>query len=239
VGLPDLVIPVRPGESNQELRYALRSFAQNLPHRRIVIAGYKPSWLRNVLHIPVRQRPSKYASSTANLLAACRHAEVSDDFLLCNDDFYVLAPIEQMPVYHRGPVSAIEAYYRTRANGAYLQGMRATRDLLVKLGHDNPISYELHVPMPMNKHRFLEIYRLGKHIPVLHKRTLYGNVAGLGGTRLRDPKVVSRTERFGKNAVFLSTMDSSWLGPVGAHIRAAFPRPCRYEGRLTSDRWRR
>lgn len=228
---PDIVIPVRPGDDNEELRYALRSFERNLPHRRIVIVGHKPSWVRRVLHIPTRQTGTKYKNSTRNVEAACKHPAVSDDFLLCNDDFFVLKPTKTMPVFHWGPMADVERYYATRASGAYLQGLRATKKLLAKLGYKNPLSYELHLPLPMNKQKFLEVLELGRHIPALHKRTLYGNVAALGGDEVTDPKVTTTGRRFPRRARFLSTMDSSWRGAVGAYIQSRFPEPSSYEGR--------
>lgn len=222
----DIVIPVRAGDDNEELRYAIRSFEENLPHRRIVIAGHKPSWLHNVLHIPTRQRTSKYRNATGNIVAACRHPDVSDDFILANDDFFVMHPVQYIPAVHRGLIEDVERYYAARVReNRYLQGMRATRRHLVKLGVVNPLSYELHVPMVINKRKFLEIFRVG-----LHNRTLYGNLAGIGGERLRDPKVIAAGAGFSKHARFLSTMDSSWRGHIGDYVKAQFPKPSSYEG---------
>lgn len=227
---PDLVIPVRPGDQNEELRYALRSFEKNLPHRQVVIVGHKPRWLRGVLHIPTQQTGTKYKNSTRNVEAACRHPEVSETFLLCNDDFFVLKRTEPMPVFHWGPMKDVERYYAARANGAYLKGLRATKELLAELGYKNPLSYELHLPMPMQKRKFLEVLKLGRHIRALHKRTLYGNVAlGGDGQEVTDPKVTTTGRRFPKKARFLSTMDSSWKGHVGMWIQKQFPEPSIYE----------
>lgn len=236
---PDIVIPVRPGDDNEELRYALRSFEKNLRHRQIVIVGYKPSWLRNVLYIPVPQTGTKYRNSTRNLEAACEHPAVSEDFLLCNDDFFVLKRTDRMPVFHWGPVKDAERYYASRASGAYLQGLRATKKRLAELGYNDPLSYELHLPMPMNKQKFLEVLDLGRKIPALHKRTLYGNVAGLGGEEVTDPKITTTGNRFPRKARFLSTMDSSWHGPVGQYIKGLFPESSRYEGRSKATVHRR
>ncbi|MGC5412576.1 hypothetical protein ACPXCX_54350, partial [Streptomyces sp. DT225] len=79
-------------------------------------------------------------------------------------------PVDEMPVLHRGPVRGVEAYYATRGNGSYLQGLRETRDLLVGLGHRDPLSYELHVPLPVTKAGMLHALDIGRHLPVLHKR---------------------------------------------------------------------
>ncbi|WP_329368707.1 hypothetical protein OG896_24495 [Streptomyces sp. NBC_00669] len=231
MALPDIVYAVRPGEHNEALRYSLRSVAAHVPHRRVWIAGYCPRWAADVGAIPVPKRATKYASSTANLRAAAEHDGVSGEFLYFNDDFFVMKPLAGgMPVFHRGPVARVEAYYATRGRGQYLRGLRDTKALLAGLGHPNPLSYELHVPMPMTKTRLLETLDTGAHLPVLHKRTLYGNLHGLGGNQIPDPKILTRGPRFPRSATFLSTMPDTFNhGAVGTYIRARFPTPGPYE----------
>lgn len=226
---PDIVYVVKPGDRNEQLRYSLRSLV-HVPHRRVWIAGYCPRWVRGVGCIPVAPQHTKYASSTANLRAAASNPQVAEDFLYFNDDFFAMFPVKSVPVLHRGPVNRVEAYYATRGRGLYLRGLRETRDLLVELGHPAPLSYELHVPMPMTKSRVREMLEVGGHLPVLHKRTLYGNLYGLGGDQVPDPKVLTRSPRFPRDATFLSTMPDTFAhGQVGAHIRASFPVPGPYE----------
>lgn len=229
----DIVIPVREGGSGESLRYALRSMAANLPHRRVWLVGYRPPWAGGVEHIPTRQAGNtKYRNTTAALRAACEHPDVSATFLYCNDDFFVMERQEAMPVFHRGPVREVEAYYATRGNGSYLRGLRETRDLLVSLGHEDPISYELHVPLPVTKAGMLHALDVGGHLDVLHKRTAYGVLAGIGGTRMRDVKVLHRGPNFNTSSPFLSTMPDSFTnGTVGRLIRSTFRRPSPYETR--------
>jgi hypothetical protein len=227
----DIVVPVRVGAANPQLRYALRSWAANLPHRQVWVVGYRPHWLRRVRHIPTQQTGSKYQNTTLAVRYACLHPDVSDRFLLCNDDMFVMAPQPGgMPVLHRGPVARVESYYAAKASGKYLRGMRQTRDLLRSLGYDNPLSYELHVPMPVDKAGMLQALDAGRRLDVVHKRTLYGNLAGLGGKEIRDVKILNRSPRFDRSSPFLSTMPDSFAnGHVGAHIRLTFPQPCVYE----------
>lgn len=230
MGALDIVVPVREGPVNEQLRYALRSWSANLPHRRVWLVGGRPSWAVGVEHISTRQDGTKYRNTTAAVEAACLHPEVSDPFVLCNDDFFVLRRQEVMPVFHRGPVAQVEAYYATRGNGKYLRGLRQTRDLLVELGHPDPVSYELHVPLPVHKRGMLAALEVGRHLAVLHKRTAYGNLAGIGGERMADVKVLHRAPRYDTSSGFLSTMPDSFThGAVGAFLRQAFWRPSPYE----------
>lgn len=227
--LPDVVYVVRPGDHNQHLRYSLRSL-EHLPHGRVWIAGYCPSWAVGVGRIPVEQTGSKYRNSTANLRAALEHPDVSDRFVLFNDDFFVMEPVNELPVLHRGPIRCVEDYYVARRSGAYLRGMRETRGLLESIGYDEPLSYELHVPMLVDKAGMLAALDTGRHLDVLHKRSLYGNLAGLGGAETTDVKVMHRGPRFDRTLPFLSTMPDSFAnGAVGQLIRKTFSRPSPYE----------
>ncbi|WP_225846894.1 hypothetical protein [Streptomyces sp. HPF1205] len=226
---PDIVYPVRPGDDNHELRYSLRSLA-NLPHGRVWIAGHMPPWVRGVGHIPVPPQPTKYLSSTANLRAAVEHPDIAEEFLYFNDDFFVMQPVEAMPVLHRGPLEQVERRCAHRATGSYAQGLRETRALLADLGHKRPLSYELHVPMPMSKTRARETLEAGQRLQLLHKRTLYGNLHQVGGRQIFDPKVLTRSPRFPHNAPFLSTApDTFAAGSVGQFIRRQFAAPGPYE----------
>ncbi|WP_327345996.1 hypothetical protein [Streptomyces europaeiscabiei] len=231
IELPDIVVPVREGAANQQLRYALRSWAAHLPHRRVWIVGYRPPWAVNVRHLRTQQTGTKYKNTTAAMRAVCEHPDVSDTFLYCNDDFFVMRPqIGPFPVFHRGPVRDVEAYYTTRGNGKYMRGLRETRDLLVGLGHDNPLSYELHVPLPVEKTGMLHALDAGRHLDVLHKRTAYGVLTGIGGTQMRDVKVLHRAPRGYEGLPFVSTMPDSFTnGHVGRYVRRAFPKASPYE----------
>ncbi|MGV2914544.1 hypothetical protein [Streptomyces alfalfae] len=226
----DIVCPVRESVVNEQLRYAMRSWSANLPHRRVWLVGGRPSWAADVEHIPTHQGGTKYRNTTAAVEAACLHPDVSDPFLYVNDDFFVLRRRAGMPVYHRGPVAEVEAYYAARGNGAYLRGLRETRDLLADLGHPDPLSYELHVPLPVHKRGMLAALEVGRHLEVLHKRTAYGVLANVGGERMADVKILHRAPRYDTASGFLSTMPDSFAnGAVGAFLRQAFWQPSPYE----------
>ncbi|MFD6936267.1 hypothetical protein ACFWAP_08960 [Streptomyces goshikiensis] len=226
----DIVVPVREGAANEQLRFALRSWAAHLPHGRVWVVGHRPAWAVGVQHIPTRQRGTKYENTTLAVRTACEHAAVSSRFLLANDDMFVMKPLVEMPVLHRGPVRNVETYY---AAGDYLRGMRETRDLLADLGHPDPLSYELHVPMPLDKAGMLDALDVARHLDVVHKRTLYGNLTQLGGAEIRDVKIMRRSPGgYTEDDVFLSTMpDSFAAGHVGAYIRRTFAEPGPYETR--------
>lgn len=222
---PDVVYVVRPGEVNPELRYSLRSLV-NVPHGTVWMAGHRPHWVsRTVRHIRVAPRHPKAQSSNANLRAACDHPEVGEDFLLFNDDFFVVKPVKGVPALHCGTVGE----HMGQMGGGYRRAAEGTRDLLVSWGHPDPLSYELHLPMPLLKPAMAELLEWAKGTWCLHHRTLYGNVVGIGGRRTEDVKVYDRDQVLFPPGPFVSTDDRSWQGRVGAWVRSLFPDPSPYE----------
>jgi hypothetical protein len=234
---PDIVIPLRRGAWNDELRYTLRSIEANVPHHRIVIVGGSPDWLRpaeGLIHLPREQTASKWQNSIGNVEHAIKTFQdselpLSPGFLLFNDDFYVMRPIERMPVYTQGRLSErIEIYRRKHHTGAYWRGMVETYVRLKQLGFGDPLSYGLHMPLPIYPGVYLDAIAKGKGIEALHMRTLYGNLAYLGGEVREDVKVHHQPQE-AWSTDYLSSNDNMHLNGMEALLRNTFPMPSRYE----------
>lgn len=234
---PDIVYPVRGGSWNDELRYSIRSVMANVPHHRIIIVGGSPSWLRpseTLIHLPRTQPLSKWQNSITNVKHAILSLQdtslpLSAPFLLFNDDFYVMQPIERMPVYTQGRMAEVISYYqRHHHTGAYWRGMVSTFELLKSLGHLDPLSYGLHLPLPIYAGPYMDAIAKGKGIEALHMRTLYGNLAGLGGEERSDVKVHHKPiEEWPRD--FLSSNDDIEHGSIGPLLRDTFPVPSTHE----------
>jgi hypothetical protein len=91
---------VRRGDANPELRYSLRSLS-NLPHGRVLIVGHKPAWVTGVEHISGNRRHSIEANAVDNLRLACSGLD-ADRFVVMNDDFYIMSPLDSVPALHEG-----------------------------------------------------------------------------------------------------------------------------------------
>lgn len=222
----DVVYLLKPDEGNEELRFSLRSLA-NLTHERVWLAGYRPTWVNEVGHIPTRQNRDRHVNTTLNMWAACQHPEVSDPFILFNDDFFAMHRIVEVPTWHRGTVA--QFIRRPNVVGQYGSGAGATAELLHRLGYDDPLCYEVHAPLVVHKQVMLRALDLGRGVRTLHKRTLYGNLADLGGYQHADVKVHG-DEKPDERWPFWSTEDFSFsLCRVGDLIRGRFGTPSRYE----------
>lgn len=231
---PDVVYSLKKSDVNEELRHSLRSL-KNIPHGKIFLSGYMPSWVNpeTVCCIPTEQVGSKYKNSGANLRAAVGDDRVSECFYLFNDDFFILKPIEIMPVLHRGSLDDFIKCYE-RATG-YVSGAIRTKKMLESLMPGSFCSYELHVPMLMKKSKLQEAHKLHDRLlpeEGVHIRTLYGNYHGIGGTQTKDVKVYHNQsfDRRYADMTFLSSSDYSFrYGDVGRYIRRNFKDKCDYE----------
>ena len=229
----DILYTLRNCNVCEELAYSLRTLC-NLPHEYIFFVGGFPNNIKrsDIVYIPTAQTSTKWKNSTQNLKIACLDERLSDDFIFMNDDFFILKPIESLS-FNYGPVKEVyERYQRIYSSETnYMRGMRETADFLKKLGISDPLSFELHLPMIMNKSKVLEMFKLPgvSSISVLHKRTLYGNLYIKDSHYHQDVKVSLRTPfDFSMCDDFLSSSDISWA-IVKPHLQRLFPQKCLYE----------
>lgn len=228
----DVVIPVRPGERNDELRMVLRSL-KNLPVGRVHLYGFAPSWVNRdtVRVVPRRLERTKHETVTAHTHAALTDPEVSQPFYLFNDDQYVTRPVDVLPVYHGGTVLEKVAEYRAAGrNGSYVKSMLDTLERLDQLGYvrESVLSYELHTPMLVYKKR-MTVALQNAAGPRSNHRTMYGAIANLQrvATRHDDVKVYGPDDPIPAGP-FLSTADTSFKY-VREYLEGLFPDACDYE----------
>lgn len=149
---------------------------------------------------------------------------MSDPFILFNDDFMIMRPIDEIPTLNLGLIRDVAAsYFRQGLNGGYAHGMLRTAELLETLGYENPLSFEAHVPMVIDKTLMLEALNHGPY----QRRSVYGNLAGLTGTTIRDVKIHGRN-RSVPTGPFLSTSDQS-IHRARAWLDGVFQTPSPYE----------
>lgn len=221
-GCPDVLYLVKPSEDNEELKYSLRSL-KNINHGNVFIAGYKPSWAnKRIKHIATEQDQEKYQNVKHNLMAAMEDVRLSDDFILMNDDFFIMKPAKQLPALRRlkDIEHYIEVFSRVDKHSYYVEGMKNTIEVLSMWGVESRYSYELHTPMLFNKQKLKHLRaKLPDDRPV-HLRTLYGNYYNIGGSPIADVKVLDDEQDVAFSQQFLSTTDSSFRdGKIGDFIR--------------------
>lgn len=221
----------RDGE-NPELRYSLRTLRQNVDHNEVWVFGGAPSWLdtNEVNYRHRHQSNNVYQSARDHLKAACNSAEVSDPFLLFNDDFFAMRHVGEVPVYHRGSLEALLAEFTT-SKTPWAKGLHETAAFMARQGMlEGAMSYDTHLPLVIHKEPMREAFRVAKSMrgPAIHLRTLYGAIANLGGEYHPDPKVLRRSFPFPTGA-WLSSSPETYRATVEPVLRYLFPDPCPYE----------
>jgi hypothetical protein len=209
--MKDFVYICRSGD-NEELRYSIRSVAKLFPNVRIWVVGGKPSWY-NGDYIEVVQSKNKYANALNNLIAICKSKEISESFILMNDDFFILKKFELDEVFNGGLLIDKIDRYSSVSESKYTRKLIDTHQGLMAIGINNVLDYELHVPMAMEKEKLSFVI---KKYPNLLWRSVYGNMYQLGGTQIMDVKIYnnkaysSRSAKLSNNSTFVSTQDESF-----------------------------
>lgn len=228
-----VVYPVRPGDANEELRFSLRTLQANYPdHGPVWIVGYKPNWVTNVEFIPGNSYGAPHWNHNVyrNILAAAEHPDIPDEFLVMNDDFFITQPVADIPIQYWGSLVKQCSGIRNKPTTWWHRSLLFTLDTLQHDGYPNPISYEIHCPLPVNKanmagalRRFVGVHQNG--IPV-QWRTVYGVLNTIGGTQAKDCKARHRGGPILKP--FHSTADASFRF-YRPHFQQHYPKPSRYE----------
>lgn len=170
--------------NNEELRYSIRSAVKNLAFDNLWVVGGKPDWYSGN-YIKVEQGRAKYTNARKNLSAICNSEDISDSFILMNDDFYILNKVESVPYMHGGLLSnKIKTYKSLTGNTSYVLILNKTFTSLSKRFKKDILDYELHVPMVMKKANLLQVL---DHSDFWRSR--YGNTFSVGGEEITDVKV--------------------------------------------------
>lgn len=202
----DVVYPLKPQDDNPELLYSLRSlcrFGRNFG--QVWVVGYRPCWLKHVRAIRVVQTSDKWLNTRRNLDAVCLCDEVSEDFILMNDDFILTQEISDWDLacnVYLGTLRGRSVYYRRtqRHLTRWQAGFQFNHELLRSLSISRPLNYEFHGPVIMNRLQRLEMYEkpeikpyVGVSEPLLFNRSLFCNLypRGEGRKLSQDGKLFS------------------------------------------------
>lgn len=211
---------VEPGE----LAYSLRSVAANFPHGYVWFFGGKPKGVTPNYYVPVVQRgATRYDRVTYTLREICNTPEVSPQFWLFNDDFFIMRKLRGLPPMYGGEIADRVRRVIAKRRGMvseYARQLTRTRDVLEERGYTT-LDYALHVPMLIDKAKAVETLAEFDGYPMF--RCLYGNHHAVGGIKAKDVKVAGKYDEPDKEAALLSTNALSWAGVAGEYIRERFP----------------
>ena len=215
--------------------YSIRSVAENLEFNKLWIYGGKPGGIRPD-HYECRRwqvGATKWDRVRNMYREVCENDEITEDFILFHDDFFVLKPVDSLEPEYCATLKKLAETIESRYSGEkteYTALLRRTSDVLLRGGYSTK-SYELHKPFIFNREKMLKIL---KDYPKEHCiRSIYANVYGIGGKSAQDVKISRNNDEYlgiVKNSDFISTSNGTWEhGPVGNWLRDRFSKPCRFE----------
>lgn len=234
--MTQFVYLVRPGEANRQLKYSLRSLERNAADSEIIIAGYKPRWVKGVEHIPVPQ-PVQHHRNQVKILKEVVKAELprGENFILMNDDFFALQPIKSEPeLIYSGTLDDLAERPAWRS-GFYGESLENTKNILYRKGIQSNLAFDgVHRPMPLNQVVLGEVLKAAGDTDVQH-RSLYGNVVHERGlapwtpaTEGSDAKIRVPRKRL-PDGDWISSSRLAWGSTVQRLIHALYPNKSRYE----------
>lgn len=222
----DIVYFVKDTESNEELRYSLRSL-KNFPHRKVWFYGGCPKGLKPDCHVAVKQdKENKWKNVSMMLDMACKNPKITKDFWLFNDDFFVMEKLDKPRNYYRGDLykRIVQLEDKTGLT-PYSQLLRDCAKECESLGLTTK-DFSLHIPLKINRINMLCLRNMTDFEGF---RSLYGNAYTNTKHIMNDCKITNLTKEY-KGGCYLSTDERSFeSGIVGKQIREKFPYKCKYE----------
>lgn len=229
-----IICPVRPGEDNPELRYALRSWETNLvmPDLRLMVVGHKPSWLNPDLHVAGNRHKEPGANVFDNIRLGMESAAqfMMPEAIIVNDDFFCLDPVPGVVPVRRNISLAQHMTLLPQYQGMWWgRSLALTASWLAEQGYPSPWSYEVHRPLPCKPAAMLSaLARWDKPLvgDLPQWRTMYGVLNNIEAHPVEDVKLGSTS--FTLHSAWASTSDNSWR----RHSRMIMPRfqkPSRWE----------
>lgn len=222
----DVIYILKKDVQPDELRFSLRSVERNFPFNRVFFFCGRPEGINPDVFVPFEQiGATKWEKATSTYRKICE-SDVTDDFWLFNDDFFIMERIDDLPYMYKGTLKErIDDLRERRGNSSYCMNLEGCRLELESLGFTS-LDYALHVPMLLNKQKALETLNTFKS-PMF--RSLYGNYAGVGGIKADDVKIYNASLPV-QGQTLISTADASFkYGRVGKIIRDRFTEPSRWE----------
>lgn len=232
----DIVYILKEDMDPYELKYSLRSVDRNFPHRKVWFVCGQPEGLTPDGRIRHHQTGmSKWERVRSSWMEIIRNKDISDDFFLFNDDFFVMEPFEgEFINYTSGTLEKrVAELVRTVGYSKYTKALELARFTLVKEGYDS-MSFALHMPFLVNKAKVFETLSTFDS-PMF--RSLYGNQHRVPYIYHEDVKIYDNDKTIPPGIDFLSTTEGSFRdGLVGEYIRERFDKPSRFEGEDTDMR---
>jgi hypothetical protein len=252
--MTDLVIPLGTGSKwkNNELRYALRSYAKYFKDLGdVYIVGDRNyinnlKWLTNVIVVNCddpfnRNKDGNIIRKVLRVIE--KYPKLTDNFVRASDDQLLWDEVDSMPPLYIYNLKDKEQAWWMRGNRWKVRLKKTMRILEVK--KKTTWNYDSHIPMTVNKHKFKEVWSkfpwqksIGYCI-----NTLYFNMALDKHQHYENKKIsveapVSDSDVLAaqiKGKKYLGYNDKGLNDVLKEAIQQRFPDPCRFEAEYKGE----
>jgi hypothetical protein len=217
---------------NEELRYSIRSVLKFFPDADIWLVGGKPSWYVGN-YIRSRQGSSKYGNVRDNIEKLLKDERIGPSLVYMNDDFYLTDMPDFSQNYHRGTIkSYLDESMECCERYIYRRLVSRAHYKLKKFMSDEPLNYELHIPILISKEHLKNSY-----LKFDVWRSFYGNYYKIGGKEILDCKFyldniadgINLNDFIKQHSPFLSTNDNTFEFVLNNYLAEMFPEKSRLE----------
>lgn len=222
---------------DNELRFSLRSLEQWMPDLgNIYLVGHCPTFVRNVTHVRVTD---PFKNPLANLVYKVRVAlgiNGLEDFVLMNDDMWLLDTWQPNWVFHKGQLSTAIEQRGAKGDNYYYRALKDCRTSFIEFTGKEPLNFELHCPLFIDRRfalRALDLFFYGADSPGVF-RSYYGNLLPdyLRTGEMVDSKISRHWIIPQGKLLFLSADDFAIQGRVArSWFSKTYPDRSRYEDR--------
>jgi hypothetical protein len=218
--------------NDNEIRYSLRSL-KYVKHDNVFIIGHLPRGLKNVIHVPAQDFfTNKQCNAIRKVIIACSTPQISDDFVLMNDDFFFLREYAEIPYYTLKDLNYLLDKYHQVKSKYYYAVENAIKFCKTKRYPQR--NFEVHFPLIINKKKFLKMFneKWWLKSPTVYRSIYANSTRKIKPIELnKDFKCYTTADlyrlRFGS---FISTDNKIVFNPkFRIFINSKFPKKCKYE----------
>jgi hypothetical protein len=231
----DVVYIVKEEKNYDELKYSLRSierFMEGIDN--VYIIGPQPKWLGyKAIHFYFEDNPAynKERRIMEKIKFACSLDMISENFVLMNDDYFLLSPlsVDDIKYQHSGLLKNV--YIGKPDTSKYRRALSNTEMALCRKGLDCK-HFDVHTPIVYSKKLFTAVMNM-YHWDTPYSfvvRSLYCNTLKIEGELIKDVKL---RESFTEDQILGLPMFSSGIFNFQAnminYLDKMFPEPSSYE----------
>lgn len=235
----DIVYILRRDINPEELRYSLRSVEKNFSHGRVWFVCGQPKGFypdKKIDHFQAGM--NKWSRVRSSLIEIVNNDEITEEFYLFNDDFFVLKrQLGEFRNFVNGTLNKriTDIERKTGNSSNYTRELYKLKRILEAKNLDI-MSFAVHMPILLNKSK-LRMTLISMELDQTSMfRSYYGNQHEIPYISHKDVKIYENVGLPSPDWDYCSTTEHSFAdGEVGEYLRKMFDTPSRFESEPVTE----